>query len=224
MSYKKSVETRSRILESAAALFTKHSYYEIGISDIAREAGIGRATFYYYFEDKEKVARALFDSFVERIYAAADTVVPIPSSGEFRFEDRETLVLSAFVKYILLFKYIAQNDATRTVYFDLVNFADYDRPNIERLTQTEFRHMRELAAAYGKKLSDAQVVAMLVSSNAVAKSVFKAVSRGVLDFSLEEAADYFFTHVFLPDIHIPSEDYQKLLARAISLCNGINLL
>lgn len=222
MSYKKSVETRSRILESAAALFTKSSYYEIGISDIAREAGIGRATVYYYFEDKEKVARALFDSFVERIYSAADAAVPTPPD-EFIFENRETLVLSAFVKYILLFKYIAQNDATRTVYFDLVNFADYDRPNIERLKQTEFRHMRELAAAYGNKLSEAQVVAMLVSSNAVAKSVFKAVSSGVLDFSLEEAVDYFFTHVFLTDIPIPSEDYQKLLARAFSLCDGIDL-
>lgn len=61
MSYKKSGETRDRILKAAARIFAERGYYETSIGDIAREAGIGRASFYYYFDDKEKTARALFD-------------------------------------------------------------------------------------------------------------------------------------------------------------------
>jgi AcrR family transcriptional regulator len=224
MGYKKSSETKNRILKAAAMIFTERGYYETGIGDIAMEAGIGRASFYYYFDDKEKVARALFDSYVERIYAAADKAVPIHETEEVPSEqEQEALILSTFVKYILLFKYVAMNDATRAVYFDLVNYADYDSENIERLERTAFKDTRRLAAAYGKKLSDAEFVAFLVTSNSVAKCIFKAKINGILDFSLLEAADYFFSHAILPDIPIPEHRYRILLAKAFELCEGIIL-
>ncbi len=223
MEYKKSSETRSRILKAAARIFTERGYYETGIGDIAMEAGIGRASFYYYFDDKEKVARALFDSYVERIYAAADAAVPILDTGEFPAKDQESLMLSTFVKYILLFKYVAMNDATRAVYFDLVNYADYDKANIERLERTTFKDTRRLAAVYGKELSDAEFVAFLVTSNSLAKSIFKAKLNGILDFSLMEATDYFFSHAVLPDIPIPEPTYRSLLAKAFKLCEAIDL-
>ena len=44
---------------------------------------------------------------------------------------RGQVMLNIFVKYILLFKYVALNKATHAVYYDLVNFADYDQANIE---------------------------------------------------------------------------------------------
>ncbi len=224
MGYRKSSETRNRILDAAAMMFTEHGYYETGIGDIAREAGIGRASFYYYFDDKEKVARALFDSYVDRIYAAADKAVPLHSGeGALSNEDRDALIISTFVKYILLFKYVALNDATRAVYFDLVNYADYDKANIERLERTTFKDTRRLAASYGRELSDAEFVAFLVMSNSVAKCIFKAKMNGILDFNLKEAVDYFFTHALLPDIPIPYAEYRSLLSRAFKLCEGIAL-
>jgi AcrR family transcriptional regulator len=222
--YKKSSETRNRILKAAEMIFTERGYYETGIGDIASEAGIGRASFYYYFDDKEKAARALFDSYVDKIYAAADKAVPLHTSeGNLSVGEAETILLSTFVKYILLFKYVAMNDATRAVYFDLVNYADYDKKNIERLERTTFRDTRRLAAAYGKTLSDAEFVAFLVTGNSVAKCIFKAKMNGILEFSLLEAVDYFFSHALLPDIHIPQPVYRRLLAKAFTLCDGIVL-
>lgn len=61
MAYKKSEETRGRILEAASRLFAEKGYYETGMADIARAANIGHASIYYHFDTKEKVARALFD-------------------------------------------------------------------------------------------------------------------------------------------------------------------
>jgi AcrR family transcriptional regulator len=223
MGYKKSSETRNRILKAAARIFTERNYYETGIGDIAKEAGIGRASFYYYFDNKEKVARALFDSYVERIYAAADNVVPLRLAEDFKHKDGETLMLNFFVKYILMFKYIALNNATHAVYYDLVNYADYDKPNVERLMRTTFKDTKRLAAMYGRQLSDTELVAFLVTGNALAKSIFKAMINGILGFSLEEAADYFFTHAILPDIPIPRTRYRALLTTALSLCDRIVL-
>jgi len=223
MAYKKSGETRDRILKAAARIFAERGYYEIGIGDIAREAGIGRASFYYYFEDKEKAARAVFASYVDRIYEAAYEAVPAEAPDDAPLEDRESLMLSIFVKYILMFKYVALNKATHAVYYDLVNFADYDKANIERLKRTTFKDTKRLAAAYGKTLSETELVAFIITTNALAKSVFKAILNGTLDFSLEEAMDHFCTRAILPDIPIPEAAYRALLARAFELGEGITL-
>lgn len=223
MAYKKSGETRDRLLKAAEKLFAERGYYETGVGDIAKEAGIGRASFYYYFEDKEKAARAVFDSYIERIYAAADKAVPTQAPAGAELEDTKTVLLRTFVKYILLFKYIALNKATHAVYYDLVNYADYDEANIERLKRTTYKDTKRLAAAFGSQLSEAELVAFIVTTNSVAKSIFKALSNGILGFSLQEATDFFFRHALLPDIHMPESEYQALRAEAFSICEGIEL-
>lgn len=222
MAYKKSGETRDRLLKAADKMFAERGYYETGVGDIAKEAGIGRASFYYYYEDKEKAARAVFDSYIDRIYAAADKAIPT-KAAEAGLEDTETVLLRTFVKYILLFKYIALNKATHAVYYDLVNYADYDEANIARLKRTTYKDTRGLAAAFGRRLSDAEFVAFIISTNSVAKSIFKAMSNGILGFSMEEATDFFFRHAVLPDIPIPESHYQALRAKALGICEGITL-
>ncbi|HOX13745.1 MAG TPA: helix-turn-helix domain-containing protein [Spirochaetia bacterium] len=223
MAYRKSGETRERILKAAARLFSERGYYETGIGDIAREAGIGRASFYYHFTDKEKAARAVFDTYVEGIYAAAERVVPKSDANASAEELRRPLLLSVFVEYILLFRFIALNKATHAVYYDLVNFADYDRENIDRLKRTTFKDTVFLASLYGRRLTEAELVAFIVTTNAAAKSIFKAVSTGILDFDLYEASDYFFRHAVLPDIPIPEPEYRNLLIQAFSLCESVDL-
>ena len=222
MAYKKSGATRDRILKSAARLFAERGYYETGIGDIATEAGIGRPSFYYYFDDKEKAARALFDSFADRIYAAADRIVSgLPADDA--PANRNPLVLYTFIEYILLFKFIALNKATHAVYYDLVNFADYDAANMERLMRTTYKDTKRLAAAYGKDLSDDEHIAFIVTTDAAAKSIFKAIVKGTLGFGLVEATDFFFRHAVLPTIPIPETEYRESLAEAFRLCEGIVL-
>jgi TetR/AcrR family transcriptional regulator, ethionamide resistance regulator len=47
------------------------SYTALSVERIVKEAGISRATFYVYFEDKGDLLRALAEDFVERILVAA---------------------------------------------------------------------------------------------------------------------------------------------------------
>ena len=43
------------------------SYTALSVERLVREAGISRATFYVYFEDKGDLLRALAEDFIERI-------------------------------------------------------------------------------------------------------------------------------------------------------------
>jgi AcrR family transcriptional regulator len=217
MAYKKSGETRDRIIAAAAKLFTERGYYETGIGDIAR------ASFDYHFEDKEKAARALFDSYVDRIYRAADALAPVPPLGDGPMTDPEAFILNTFIKYILVFRYIALNEATHAVYYDLVDFSSYDGANMERLKRTTYRGTIALAAAYGRRMTEPGLVGFIVTTNVVAKSIFKAIQNGTLSFSLEEAMDFFCAHAVLPDIPVPPDRYRALLDRAFSLCRGVTL-
>src|SRR4051812_49165491 len=60
-------ERRRRLLEVGAQLFTRHSYDELSMARIAREAGISKALLYHYFPSKQ--------AFFEATLAATATEV-----------------------------------------------------------------------------------------------------------------------------------------------------
>ena len=45
-------QKKEKLLEAAFFLFTRKDINEVSISEIAREAGIAKGTFYLYFKDK----------------------------------------------------------------------------------------------------------------------------------------------------------------------------
>ena len=46
-------ERRRRLLDLGAGLFSRHTYAELSMSAIAREAGISKALLYHYFPSKQ---------------------------------------------------------------------------------------------------------------------------------------------------------------------------
>src|SRR3954452_17113862 len=51
-------ERRAQLLEVGTELFSKNSYEELSMAEIAREAGISKALLYHYFPSKEKFFQA----------------------------------------------------------------------------------------------------------------------------------------------------------------------
>ena len=60
-------ERRRQLLELGAQLFARHSYAELSMARIAREAGISKALLYHYFPSKQEL-------FVATLQAAAEDV------------------------------------------------------------------------------------------------------------------------------------------------------
>ncbi len=58
---------REQILFHAANLFGMRGYHAVSISDIIRESGIARGTFYIYFENKRAIFDEILDILVVRI-------------------------------------------------------------------------------------------------------------------------------------------------------------
>ncbi|MCB8877897.1 TetR/AcrR family transcriptional regulator [Acidisoma silvae] len=61
-----------RILSAASTLFGRHGFQRTSMADIAREAGIARATLYLRFSDKSTVFEALASSLVDKAIVGAE--------------------------------------------------------------------------------------------------------------------------------------------------------
>jgi AcrR family transcriptional regulator len=53
--------TRQRLLEVALRRFADVGFHATGVEEIARDAGVSRATFYQYFDSREQLVRELID-------------------------------------------------------------------------------------------------------------------------------------------------------------------
>lgn len=61
MNYSPDEYSKQYIVQALIALMKSYRYDKITVMDIAKKAGVGRATFYRYFKSKEDVLRFFFD-------------------------------------------------------------------------------------------------------------------------------------------------------------------
>lgn len=95
------METRDRIVRSAARLFLTRSYHSVGIADLCTAADVRKGSFYHFFPSKTDLAKAVVDLHAgelerrladtgdadpaARLFAVADSVSVIHDGFERRF-------------------------------------------------------------------------------------------------------------------------------------------
>lgn len=65
MTQQRSIETRSRIIETSRALFSSQGYENTSVSEICATAGISKGAFYHHFISKHQVFTAILDSWLQ---------------------------------------------------------------------------------------------------------------------------------------------------------------
>jgi len=54
-------DIKSKLLEEARSIFARYGYNKTTVDDIAKAAGKGKSTFYYYFKSKEEIFKAVIE-------------------------------------------------------------------------------------------------------------------------------------------------------------------
>lgn len=75
-------EMETRIIEAAKRVFIKKGYEAATMSDIAREAGIGRTALHYYYRTKERLFEAIFGQLM---------AILLPNIGRIMDEEKSML-------------------------------------------------------------------------------------------------------------------------------------
>ena len=71
-------DTRARILRAADRLFVARGYTATSMREVAREAGIGKATIYHHFPGKQSIVLMLLDQRLARVKDALGAVESEP--------------------------------------------------------------------------------------------------------------------------------------------------
>src|SRR4051794_9743080 len=69
-------ERRRRLLERGAELFARHSYDELSMAAIAREAGVSKALLYHYFPSKQDYFGAVLAEGAAELVGVVDAEAP----------------------------------------------------------------------------------------------------------------------------------------------------
>lgn len=88
-------EERTRIMDAAMRLYVRVGYQTATISSIAREAGIGKGTFYLYFDSKEQLTASIADRIFRATEASFTGFPPPDSLDEFAEQLMRTMRIDA---------------------------------------------------------------------------------------------------------------------------------
>lgn len=97
--------SRQRILETARALFFKKGYTASSMREIAEMAGIGKATIYHHFKDKEAIIIELMNSITQSMDGNLKGLMEISDPVE-RLKQAATLSLNMLIHSAELFSIV----------------------------------------------------------------------------------------------------------------------
>ena len=162
-------------MDSALDLFTAHAYEAVRVEDVAREAGVSRATFYNHFSEREEVLGALF----QRLLAAEvpdHTRTNVPP-----LEQIEHVAIEAARGML------DQPQLARFIYSLPVRHEALLKPEDES-TPAVFRtihHLLKIAHARGELRTDVPVELMCVHVHNALEAAMRAWADGLTDDPVE---------------------------------------
>lgn len=135
----KADRTKQRIIEDAAPLFNKKGVAGTSVDDVLEVAGIGKRTFYKYFESKEMLSYQVTDYLLEKLKQKIEHAL-----GSGSAKDR-------LLSYMEVYRYAYPEDAAHSCYIDggcpILNFgveADDTNTNILENVDKTIRSILDL--------------------------------------------------------------------------------
>lgn len=111
---------RAKILKAAGTVLERHGFAGTTIEAIAREAGVDRATVYYYFKDKGAIFRGAIHEGLSDMVAALEEVAASTEPPEVRLRQSMRVVMQSFEKhYPQLYIYLRSGDSASIIDDDL---------------------------------------------------------------------------------------------------------
>lgn len=170
MSSDRKTTTREAIMDSALRLFAERGYDAVRVQDVARTAGVSRATFYNHFTEREEILGALFERLLSTDGQARDR----PSDGVPPLELIPEVAADAVRRMLI------QPDLARFLYSLPVRHEALLKPE-DAHTPAVFRRIHRLleaAAARGELRDDVPIDLMCAHVHNALETAMRAWAEG----------------------------------------------
>jgi AcrR family transcriptional regulator len=104
---------RAKLVEVAAIVFREKGFQAANVDDIAKRAGIDRASIYYYYKGKKELFREMVEQAITGNVQRAEEIVAAPESPGAKLRRLITTLFESYARhYPYLYVYV-QEDMTR---------------------------------------------------------------------------------------------------------------
>lgn len=124
--FKKGLETRMRILDTAKNLFYEKGYHAATVKEICDIADVKTGTFAYYFKTKDMLINAIYEDLLLKSYSF------VANKINRKINSMERNVIVTFIYYLAIFK----DEQTRAFHREILAFessAEYLQKNLPRI-------------------------------------------------------------------------------------------
>lgn len=159
----KTQETRNKIITAALQQFIQAGFARSKISDIAKQANIGKGTIYSYFETKEQLFEGVIDALIN------DSFRPIQANKIRQDETVYTFICKNIMPSILTLESTGRADIARLILREGKHFPDIRQTYVNKIflpIQHELEQLIELAIQRGElsiHISPQQFALLVVS-------------------------------------------------------------
>jgi AcrR family transcriptional regulator len=146
---------KAEILSVAGGLIQQFGIQKVTMQDIAKAAGKGKSTLYYYFKSKEEILDAVLDKEMKDFYLQFETAMEKESTFEEKLRTYIITKIKTVESKVKDYAFLIENDDH---YFDFNNYFKkmrflYDNKEL-RLITSLFQHGLETGVIDEKNLSE----------------------------------------------------------------------
>ncbi|MBF7096505.1 TetR/AcrR family transcriptional regulator [Alkalibacter mobilis] len=214
MAYKKSFETRKKILNVTKELVLEKGWKDISVRDIAERAGVKNPLLYYYFKNKQGIADYILGTLILKTLDFAEKSVPL----------KEDCMLSHFIYVSLYYRILLEEELYQTLYMESTH--PFDSPVLivddYDLNYMVTKQFDEILKNYQVDMNEDLLKAYTISAFSIATSIFRSIISGNLNMGYREAM-LFITRFWILSVGIDEKVFKEKLNKAIDFVMEIDL-
>ena len=210
--YKKSADTKQKILETTVSLVLENGYANLNIKDIADRLEMPRSLIYYYYKNRDDIMTELYYSTYGKLSDLAVRLV----------KDRDDPILHLIAKYILHYRFVIQNAVLRDFFFSRPAYVYQGREAVRTAADICFAASRKAFQRLRPDASENDLYMFIITCDSLMHTLFEGLVNGVLTMSLRDAILYFGECCIMVNFAISREEMARIVDEAFMLTDSIS--
>ena len=212
--YKKSAETKQKILDGTISLIVEQGYSSLNIKDIADRLEMPRSLIYYYYKNRDDIMSDIYCSTYQKLSSIADRLL----------QDRDDPILYLIVKYILHYRFVVQNPVLCDFFFSRPAYVYQGREVLRTAVDTCFSASSEAFRRLRPDAGENELYAFIIACDSLMHALLEGLYNGVLSMDLRGVILYFGQCTIMVNFSISREEMAHIVDTAFELTEPIKTL
>lgn len=209
--YKRSAETRQKIIDATIKLIRKNGYASLNIKSIGDELGMPRSLIYYYYSNKEDILLALYRIRFSDVHNAVVKAT----------KNEENPMIRLLLGYLMFSKFLLHDPLFTEFILNYPTFATLGGDALNKTIDEFYDDSREAFRYYGLPLNGDLLKEHVITIDALARALNQGIYNGSFYFTEEEMMTYLCERTIMITFNLTKQEMSDFLSHTFELAKSI---